>query len=82
MSTSDEYIIVENSQNLDDDKDTATIENENDSERTLEKQGIFIETNTDGDFSKEKPLSDFAQELMNEGGIEIVSQNGEEDLLG
>ncbi len=80
MSTSDEYIIVENSKNLDDDKDGATIENENDSERTLEKQGIFIESDSGDGISGEKPLSDFAQELMNEGGIEIMPSGDEDNL--
>lgn len=79
MSTSDEYIIVENSENLDDNTPNTNTESEDDSTRTLANQGIFIETEDNDGISGDKHLEEFTQELMKEGGIEIVPTDKEND---
>lgn len=79
MSTSDEYIIVENSKNLDDNTPESTSESEDDSTRTLANQGIFIEAGESSENFGDKPFEDFTQELMKEGGIEIVPTDKEND---
>lgn len=85
MSKSDDYIIITGSRNLDEGSSNsdATVheEREDASLRALEGQGISIldkearqATNTD-----DKPRDQFSRELMDEGGIEIVSANEEEE---
>ncbi|MFZ2303728.1 MAG: hypothetical protein WAV98_02990 [Minisyncoccia bacterium] len=88
MSSSDDYIIITESHNLDkgpirsdmkihEEKDDASL-------RALEGQGISIiddDHNEPHKTSNEpEPLDQFSRELMNEGGIEIVTgDEGEEE---
>ena len=85
MGPSDDYILVEDAKNLTDDSTTKTSdtkqENNEDSARTLEAQGIFIESSTEKSETAPKHLDDFSRELQDIGGIEIVSsEEGAETL--
>lgn len=84
MSKSDDYIIITESHDLDDGPihSGAEIHEEEDdaSMRALEKQGISILSSKDRPASDE-PRDQFSQELMDEGGIEIVSSDEEESYL-
>lgn len=83
MSTSDDYIIVTESHNLDesaegpDDLSFKKEEAEATSRTAMQKQGIFLEKR------KESPESagsfdEFSKELLEQSGIEIVpSEEGE-----
>lgn len=84
MTAQNDYIIVEDSENLDDDKankntDTKP-ENNEDSTRTLEAQGIFIENSGVSGDTNIKHL-DFTKELQEQGGIEIISSEEGAELL-
>ncbi len=81
MSSSDKsYIIIENSRNLDDD----TIEPSKFSEESpaafglaLQNQGIFLENSDSEAGTTAKNIGDFSKELLNEGGIEIITKEEE-----
>ena len=87
MSKSDDYIIITGSRNLDEgssDSDAVVHEEKDDASlRALEGQGISIignEHNEPHETSNEpEPLDQFSRELMDEGGIEIVSADEEEE---
>lgn len=76
MNPSDNYILVEDSRNLNDDGqgDTSSAQSENseDSAKTLAAQGIFIESEGVKPEGGVRQLENFTQELLSEGGIEIV----------
>lgn len=82
MSSSDDYIIITESHDLNDDSNDLDMKTQmegNDvSRRTLENQGISIIGEDDG-LEKIGDIDQFSRELMDEGGIEIVS--GDEDEL-
>lgn len=83
MGAENDYIIVVDSKNTGDDpttKDTdAKQENNEDSQRTLEAQGIFIEQGGTSPDTDPKHLENLTQELLDQGGIEIMSsEEGEE----
>lgn len=83
MGAQDDYILVEDSKNLSDDATTKESdqksETNEDSQRTLEAQGIFIESDTTGPDTDPKHLEDLSRELLDQAGIEIVSsEEGEE----
>ena len=81
MSSSDDYIIIEEGHDLNDDAKNDTFDTPQESAdlstRTLEKQGILVEKNEDIQDISNKHLDDFSKELFEEGGIEIVSNEGE-----
>lgn len=83
MSTSDDYIIVTESRNLDESAegpDELTLkgeEAESASRTVMQKQGIFLEKSKETS-TPAKSLGEFSKELLEEGGIEIVpSDEGE-----
>jgi len=80
-SINDDYILVEESRNLDEDideKDLAPEESEDASKRVLNQQGIFVLTKEGGPETLKTP-KEFSRELLQEGGIEIIeSGEGEE----
>lgn len=82
MPPENDYILVEDSKNMSDDTNTqdsdTNIENNEDSSRTLEAQGIFIEDTSKTGDTPTKHLDDFAQELLDQGGIEIVPSEDED----
>ncbi len=82
MSKSDDYIIITESHDLDDGPihSDMKIHNEADeaSLRALEKQGISILGNEEPLVSDE-PRDQFSRELLDQGGIEIVSADEEEE---
>ena len=76
MGPETDYIIVEDAKNLSDDTankstDTKPEDNE-DSTRTLEAQGIFVEDSATTSDATINHL-DFKKELQEQGGIEIIS---------
>lgn len=85
MSGTDDYIIITGSRNLNDDTANpddrpSALEGETEdvSLRTLQKQGIFLEKDTEPPV-RAKPLDEFSKELFEQSGIEIVSsEEGEE----
>ena len=87
MSSSDDYIIITESHDLDEGpirSGTKVHEEEEDASlRALEGQGISIIGGGEGSLldvdGEEEPLDQFSRELMSEGGIEIVSGDDEED---
>lgn len=82
MSASDDYIIITESHDLDKGpirSDVQVHEETNDASlRALEGQGISILDEEEPPASDE-PLDRFSRELMDEGGIEIVSADEEEE---
>lgn len=80
MSKSDDYILITGSHNLDaglSDSDKKIQEEDDDASlRALESHGITILGEIERPVS-DKPRDQFSRELMDEGGIEIVS--GDED---
>lgn len=82
MSKSDDYIIITESHDLDEGpiRSGADIHEEKDdaSLRALEGQGISI-IGVEENLVNEEPRDQFTRELMNEGGIEIVSDDEEEE---
>lgn len=83
MSGTDDYIIITGSLNLNDDTansdDNLIVaggEAEDASLRTLQKQGIFLEKDTESPV-RAKPLDEFSKELLEQSGIEIVSSEEE-----
>jgi len=82
MSSSDDYIVITESHDLNDDSNDLDVktqmEGDDVSRRTLEDQGISIIGEDDGP-EKIGDIDQFSRELMDEGGIEIVS--GDEDEL-
>lgn len=83
MGSSD-YIIITDSHDLDEGPvhSSAEIHEEADdaSLRALEKQGISVLGNKESPVNAE-PRDQFSRELMDEGGIEIVSSDEEESYL-
>lgn len=84
MSQSDDYIIITKSPDPYDESDltieTTSQEESEDSIRTLERQGITI-IHEKQDRPASDPRNQFSQELMDEGGIEIVPSDEEESFL-
>lgn len=75
-STDDSYILIEDSRNLDDgdakeQQGDIRDESEYASRRTLDQQGIFVETKTE-DIETAEPIEGFSQRLLDQGGIEII----------
>lgn len=86
MSSSDKYILIEDSHNLSDDSynndDNTPSETEADSEDTLKNQGVFIQNiDVSADIVSSKPLTEFSKELFDEAGIEIVPSNNKDDYV-
>lgn len=83
MSSSDDYIVITESHDLNDDSNDSDvktpIEGDDVSRRTLEEQGISIIGEDDGP-EKIGDIDQFSRELLDEGGIEIVSED-EKDLF-
>lgn len=87
MGKSDDYIIITGSRNLDEGSSNSDAvvheEGEDASLRALEGQGISIigaEHNEPHETSNEpEHLDQFSRELMDEGGIEIVSGDESEE---
>ena len=83
MSKSDDYIIITESHDLDKGpilSDTEVHEETADASlRALEKQGISVLGGGEERPIKDEPLDQFSRELMDEGGIEIVSADEEEE---
>lgn len=81
MSSSDNYIVITESHDLNEEPTGSDPkiqeEGEEASRRTLEGQGISIIGNDDISVRTES-LDQFSRELMDEGGIEIVSGENEE----
>ncbi len=75
-SADDSDIIIEESHNLGDDaiepKDTP-MESSVAFDNIMQKQGITIEVNSGDVVTPNKNLKDFSKELLNQGGVEIVS---------
>lgn len=84
MSSSDDYIVITESHDLNDDSNDSDVktqmEGDDVSRRTLEDQGISI-IGEDGGPEKIGDIDQFSRELMDEGGIEIVSGDEEELFL-
>lgn len=83
MSTSDDYIIVTESRNLDENVESPDElalkgeEAEDLSRKVMQKQGIFLEQDKEQSVSA-RSLDEFSKELLEESGIEIVpSEDGE-----
>lgn len=83
MSTSDDYIIVTESRNLDESVESPDElalkgdEAEDLSRKAMQKQGIFLEQNKEPSVST-KSLDEFSKELLKESGIEIVPSDENE----
>lgn len=81
MSSSDNYIVITESHDLNEeptDSDQKNqVEGEEASRRTLEGQGISIIRDNDVSVRTES-LDQFSRELMDEGGIEIVTGENED----
>ncbi len=81
-SSDDTGIIIEESRNLSDDAieiDDTTQESVDVLGRTMKDQGIAIEVDYTGAEATAKNLDTFSRELLDQGGIEIVSsEEGEE----
>lgn len=84
FSDSDEDILVEDSRNLNDDSldntPDAPNESEEDTQNTLNSQGVFIQ-NTPSE-EKETPMNQadqFSKTLLDDEGIEIVRSENEDD---
>lgn len=84
MSSSDDYIVITESHDLNDDSNDLDVktqmEGDDVSRRTLENQGISIIGEDDGPV-KIGDIDQFSRELMDEGGIEIVSVDEKELFL-
>lgn len=82
MSSSDDYIIITESHDLDEGPIHSGVkvheEGENASLGAFESQGISIIGGEEG-LSSEEPRDQFSQELMDEAGIEILSGEEEEE---
>ncbi len=85
MSLNDDYIIISQSLNTGDDSDRITGDekiqggSEDVFVDTFKNQGIFIEKEDEQVFSI-KPRGDFSEELLKNGGIEIISgEEGDEE---
>lgn len=83
MSTSDDYIIVTESHNLDEsaeDPDDLSLKKEEveaTSRTVMQKQGIFLEKSKESP-APAKSFDEFSKELLEQSGIEIVpSEEGE-----
>lgn len=78
MSSSDKYIIIEESKNLNDGSSTSDVEvskeTEADCDVVLNQQGVFIQSSTKQDETgaTEETSAQFSKELLDESGIEIV----------
>lgn len=85
MSQSDDYIIITESHDLDKGPIHSDVEvheeKEDASLRALEGQGISIITGKDSNIkdTDAEPLDQFSRELMDEGGIEIVTGDEREE---
>lgn len=83
MSSSDEYIIVTGSRNLDSgDSDESSLphnEGEDASLRAMESTGISIIGEDEPFVDNDEPIDNFSQELLDEGGIEIVPNKDKEE---
>ena len=93
MSSSNDYILVTDSRNLDDESSSFDSKTKEEDEASslyaLEGNGVLIlsddkdpqsaNTNNDPSASVE-PLDRLAQELMDEGDIEIIQEDEEKDL--
>lgn len=84
MSKSDDYIIITESHDLDKGPIRSDVEIHEEADdaslKALEGQGISILGEQGQPTSAEsKHLDDFSRELMNEGGIEILSGDEEEE---
>lgn len=84
MSSSDDYIIVTESHDLDEGPIRSGVEIHEEPDdaslRALEDQGISILGEDERPVHAE-PRDQFSRELMDEGGIEIVSSDEEESYL-
>ena len=84
MNKSDDYIIISESHEAGEEPTNSVLEErveETDSSfRDLEIHGISILSNEEITVS-DKPRDQFTRELMDEGGIEIVSNEEEESFL-
>ncbi len=81
-SSDDTGIIIEESRNLSDDTiepDNTTQESVDILGRTMKDQGIAIEMDYTGAEATAKNLDTFSRELLDQGGIEIVSSEEEEE---
>ena len=86
MSGTDDYILITSSQNSDDDTSGAdgVVFDEKElsdaSRATMQKQGIFLEKDTEAPLYA-KPLKDFSKEIYEQSGIEILnSGEGDKDF--
>ncbi len=83
MSSSNDYILIPESRETDEESalsENKEQEGKEDSLRTLERQGISILNENEVTVSAE-PRDQFSRELMNEGGIEIISSDEEEEAF-
>ncbi len=84
MEPNNDYIIVEDSKNLDDDTvgggDDVKLSSQEASEKTFAEQGITVEMTEKDQSGDLSGFEDFAQELLNEAGIEIMPSNGDNPL--
>lgn len=85
MSSSDDYILITHSQNLDEGaNDPVHQENESASAKTMSAYGVTVEgekskaTEPKEDVMTTEPLDTFKKELLDDAGIEIVAR-GESD---
>ena len=82
MTSSDEYIVITGSRNLDDEADDSNPppidESEDASFRAMESKGISIIEKTELPMSEEH-LDNFSRDLLKEGGIEIVPNEYKEE---
>lgn len=83
MALPDDYILVTGSHNLNDDSgdsDTRAPEDDETSLHVLERQGISILDEKELPIRTE-PRDQLSRELMDQGGIEIISSDEEESFL-
>lgn len=84
MSSADKYVLITESQNFGEEESDSKIKTVEESEsaalRALEDQGIFIESTVDNP-TQAKPREQFSRELLDQSGIEIVSNEEESPSL-
>lgn len=83
MASPNDYILVTGSRNLNDDvgdSNAKAPEDDATSLHVLEGQGISI-LNEKESLASEEPRDQLSRELMDQGGIEIVSSDEEESFL-
>lgn len=83
MASSNDDILFTESRNMGDEpslgaKEKAVKENESASLRTMEKQGIFLETENEPP-TRAEPRDELSKELEDMGGIEIIP-NGDTEF--